>query len=67
MSHGIYEDNVRRAQEDFEKHFGPDVVQAYIMDLNQEKVIVIENNDKRAIYSIDVEIIKIIKLTGSLD
>jgi len=64
MSHGIYEDNVRRAQEDFEKHFGRGhIVQAYVMDVGQGKVVVVEDEIRRAVYSMDVELIKIIKLT----
>lgn len=59
-------DKIAAAQSDFEKFFGrSESTHATISELGGEQVIIVENHIKRAFYSMNVELLKIINLTGT--
>lgn len=54
---------LRDAIFDFEKNFGhSEDIDAYYEVMNSEKIIVVENYSKRAFYTINVQLIKVINL-----
>lgn len=64
MSSTIEQILLERAQIDFERHFGPsEKIKAYLGELGTERVVIIENHNRKAFYSFDVELLKIINLT----
>ena len=53
------------AQLDFERFFGPsENTFAKMGNMGGEQVIIVENHIKRAFYSLDIALLKVINLTG---
>lgn len=61
-------DKMSRAQVNFEQLFGMnDETKTSIGLMGAEEVIIVENDWRRAFYSFDVELLKVINLTGTED